>query len=88
MDGGGNPAVEAQATDRAYRIGQTKDVRVYLPILKDHSGQLASTFDERLDNLMERKQRLAEDFLRPLPAEEELGGELLSDLSAEATSRE
>jgi SNF2 family DNA or RNA helicase len=81
-----NPAVEAQATDRAYRIGQTKDVWVYLPILKDPSARLASTFDERLDNLMERKQRLAEDFLRPLPPEEELSGELISDLRAEASS--
>jgi SNF2 family DNA or RNA helicase len=82
-----NPAVEAQATDRAYRIGQTKDVWVYLPILRDPSGQLASTFDERLDNLMQRKQRIAEDFLRPLPPEEEMGGELISDLRAEAISR-
>ncbi|MFL6451763.1 MAG: DEAD/DEAH box helicase [Bryobacteraceae bacterium] len=30
-----NPAVESQATDRAYRIGQTKEVNVYLPILHD-----------------------------------------------------
>ena len=79
-----NPAVEAQATDRAYRIGQTKDVSVYLPILRDPSGRISPTFDERLDMLMERKQRLAEDFLRPLPAEEELGGELLTGLQSEA----
>jgi hypothetical protein len=36
---------------------------------------------------MERKQRLAEDFLRPLPAEDELGGELFTDLNAEALRR-
>jgi hypothetical protein len=30
------------------------------------------TFDERLDLLMERKQWLAEDFLRPLPPEDEM----------------
>ena len=65
-----NPAVESQATDRTYRIGQTKDVFVYLPILRDPSGRVTPTFDERLDDLMERKQRLAEDFLRPLPPEE------------------
>jgi hypothetical protein len=35
---------------------------------------------------MERKQRIAEDFLRPLPPEEEMGGELISDLRAEAIS--
>jgi len=79
-----NPAVEAQATDRAYRIGQSNDVSVYLPILRDPSGRVAPSFDERLDLLMNRKQRLAEDFLRPLPPEDEMGGELLTDLRAEA----
>lgn len=79
-----NPAVESQATDRAYRIGQTKDVSVYLPILRDPSGRVAPTFDERLDVLMDRKQRLAEDFLRPLAPEDEMGDELFKDLSAEA----
>ena len=79
-----NPAVESQATDRAYRIGQTKPVSVYLPILRDPSGRVAPTFDERLNLLMDRKQRLAEDFLRPLPPEDEMGGELFTDLSAEA----
>jgi hypothetical protein len=79
-----NPAVEAQATDRAYRIGQTKEVSVYLPILRDPSGRVAPTFDERLDALMDRKQRLAEDFLRPLPAEDGLSGELMTELRTEA----
>jgi hypothetical protein len=79
-----NPAVESQATDRAYRIGQTKPVTVYLPILHDPTGQVSPSFDERLDTLMERKQRLADDFLRPLPQEDQLSGELLEGLSAEA----
>lgn len=79
-----NPAVESQATDRAYRIGQTKEVSVYLPILRDPSWRVAPTFDERLDLLMDRKQRLAEDFLRPLPPESEMGSELFTDLTAEA----
>jgi SNF2 family DNA or RNA helicase len=78
-----NPAVESQATDRAYRIGQTKEVSVYIPILRDPSGRVAVTFDERLDALMERKYRLAEDFLRPLPPEEDIGGELLGALRNE-----
>jgi len=82
-----NPAVESQATDRAYRIGQTKEVSVYLPILRDPSGRVAPTFDERLDLLMEKKQRLAEDFLRPLPPEDEMGGELFTGLRAEASLR-
>jgi SNF2 family DNA or RNA helicase len=79
-----NPAVESQATDRVYRIGQTKDVRVYLPILRDESGNIAMTFDERLDGLMENKYRLAEDFLRPLETEDQLGNELCEGLESEA----
>jgi SNF2 family DNA or RNA helicase len=79
-----NPAVESQATDRAYRIGQTKEVSVYLPILRDPSRRVAPTFDERLDLLMDNKQRLAEDFLRPLAPEDEMRDELFEDLSAEA----
>jgi SNF2 family DNA or RNA helicase len=75
-----NPAVESQATDRAYRIGQTKEVKVYIPILRDRSGRVSPTFDERLDTLMERRQRLADDFLSPLPTEEQLGRELFDDL--------
>ena len=75
-----NPAVESQATDRVYRIGQEKDVFVYIPIHHDSSGRIPVTFDERLDALMDRKYRLAENFLRPLPAEDEIAGELLSGL--------
>jgi hypothetical protein len=78
-----NPAVESQATDRVYRIGQTKDVFVYLPILKDPSGAVPSTFDERLDVLMEKKYRVAEDFLKPLDNEDELGEHLYSELQSE-----
>lgn len=83
-----NPAVESQATDRAYRIGQTKEVSVYLPILRDPSRRVAPTFDERLDLLMDNKQRLAEDFLRPLPPEDEMRDDLFEDLRAEAASSE
>ncbi len=82
-----NPAVESQATDRAYRIGQTKEVFVYIPILHDPSGRIKVTFDERLDALMERKHRLAEDFLRPLPAEDDIGDELLGELRKEEFER-
>ncbi len=80
-----NPAVESQATDRTYRIGQTKDVFVYLPLHSDRTGRITVTFDERLDALMERKYRLAEDFLKPLPPESEMGSELFSDLRNEKT---
>jgi hypothetical protein len=39
-----NPAVESQATDRAYRLGQPKQVHVYLP-----TGWLHITFDADLE---------------------------------------
>jgi HJR/Mrr/RecB family endonuclease len=52
-----NPAKENQATDRAYRIGQDKDVFVYCPVIV--SGQYV-TFDVRLDDLLRRKAGLAD----------------------------
>lgn len=55
-----NPAKEDQATDRAYRIGQTKDVFVYYPVA---SADDFITFDVKLDQLLERKRSLARDML-------------------------
>lgn len=55
-----NPAKEDQATDRAYRIGQTKDVYVYCPIV---SADDFTTFDVKLDQLLSRKRELASDML-------------------------
>jgi hypothetical protein len=71
-----NPAVEAQATDRVYRIGQQKDVEVHLPMLVDETGRLPSSFDERLHQLLDAKRNLARDFLAPRQAEEDLAKEL------------
>lgn len=66
-----NPAVEDQATDRAYRIGQTRPVTVYYPILRDPSGELPhGTFDEALHELVVRKRDVARDFLHPIPADD------------------
>jgi Holliday junction resolvase len=55
-----NPAKEDQATDRSYRIGQTKDVYVYYPVI---CGGDFVTFDERLDQLLDAKRSLAGDVL-------------------------
>ncbi len=55
-----NPAKEDQATDRAYRIGQTKDVYVYYPVV--HADDF-STFDMTLDKLLGSKRALANDML-------------------------
>lgn len=48
-----NPAVEAQATDRAYRIGQHKNVMVHRFITKN-------TFEEKIDRMIQNKRELAE----------------------------
>ena len=51
-----NPAKESQATDRAFRIGQERDVYVYCPtVISDEFV----TFEERLDLLLKRKAGLA-----------------------------
>lgn len=55
-----NPAKEDQATDRAYRIGQTKDVHVYYPTVNSHSY---STFEKKLDGLLANKRALAVNML-------------------------
>ncbi|HBO3046072.1 TPA: DEAD/DEAH box helicase [Pseudomonas aeruginosa] len=55
-----NPAKEDQATDRAYRIGQEKDVYVYYPTVLDDSIQ---TFEATLDQLLEKRRALAQDML-------------------------
>lgn len=55
-----NPAKEDQATDRAYRIGQQKDVHVYYPVVVAHDFL---TFDAKLDMLLDRKRGLSADML-------------------------
>lgn len=74
-----NPAKESQATDRAYRIGQVKDVNVYYLIARDPQNAF-KTFDEKLDALIQRRYQMAADFLAPLPAEDEMGKELCGDI--------
>jgi SNF2 family DNA or RNA helicase len=55
-----NPAKEDQATDRAYRIGQEKDVYVYYPVVV---AQDFMTFDAKLDTLLGWKRALSTDML-------------------------
>ena len=60
-----NPAKEDQATDRVYRIGQTKDVTVYIPMAKSPDYEEGASFDENLDKLLEYKRTLSEKALYP-----------------------
>ena len=65
-----NPAVEAQATDRAYRIGQQRNVQVHRFITR-------ATFEERINDMMRAKRELAdltvgsgEQWIGNLPVDE------------------
>jgi non-specific serine/threonine protein kinase len=58
-----NPAVENQATDRAFRIGQMRNVMV-------HKFVCRGTVEEKIDALIESKKQLSKDII-------EGGGELL-----------
>jgi SNF2 family DNA or RNA helicase len=72
-----NPAVENQATDRAFRIGQTKNVLV-------HKFVCHGTVEDKIDQMIESKQRLAGDFLSggaELPLTELKDAELLKLVS-------
>jgi SNF2 family DNA or RNA helicase len=51
-----NPAVENQATDRAFRIGQQKNVQV-------HKFVCIGTLEERIDTMIEQKKGLAESIV-------------------------
>ena len=51
-----NPAVESQATDRAFRIGQTRNVLV-------HKFVCRGTVEEKIDVLIESKKQLSKELL-------------------------
>jgi len=51
-----NPAVENQATDRAFRIGQTRNVFVHAMVCK-------GTVEERIDEMLEKKRATADEVL-------------------------
>jgi len=63
-----NPAVENQATDRAYRIGQKRNVLVHKFVCK-------GTLEERIDQMIRDKQELADEILG------EGGESLLTEMS-------
>ena len=81
-----NPAKENQATDRAYRIGQQKEVFVYYPMsifpeeMKDENGDRLKSFDEILDKLLYNKKALASNALFPTEQAEITPDELFGNI--------
>lgn len=63
-----NPAKEAQATDRVYRIGQKRDVNVYLPISLHPNKR---SFDQHLASLLAGKIDLSDAVVSQDPVEQE-----------------
>ena len=61
-----NPAIENQATDRAYRIGQTKPVFVYYPVMECPQF---STVEERLNDLLKDKREIMKNVIIPTDLE-------------------
>ena len=68
-----NPAVENQATDRAYRIGQTQFVHV-------HKFVTIGTIEEKIDSLLTQKQTMSEQFIQSSQWMTELSDSELKEL--------
>lgn len=69
-----NPAKEDQATDRAYRIGQEREVFVYCPTV---AGEGFESFEQRVAGRLAVKRGLSTDMLAP---EQNIGMEEFADL--------
>ncbi|KOP78000.1 helicase [Lysinibacillus sp. FJAT-14745] len=68
-----NPAVENQATDRAYRIGQTQFVQV-------HKFVTIGTIEEKIDKMLAQKSALSEELIQSSQWLTELADDELRDL--------
>jgi hypothetical protein len=77
-----NPAVEDQCTDRCFRIGQSKSVHVYLPMAAHPDPEIGpSSFDLKLNDLLERKRQLSRDMLAPMDGDDSDIAELFDAVS-------
>lgn len=83
-----NPAKEEQATDRAYRIGQEKDVNVYYPMSCHKELGEGNSFDEKLDNLMKYKQTLSENVLFPTKDSAKDGIKMFQELNIDTKNNQ
>jgi superfamily II DNA or RNA helicase len=60
-----NPAVEDQCSDRAYRIGQDRDVTIYYPLAIHPEYGKKHSFDVKLHELLEHKRSMSRTLLAP-----------------------
>jgi SNF2 family DNA or RNA helicase/HJR/Mrr/RecB family endonuclease len=81
-----NPAKEQQATDRAYRIGQQKPVKVYYPLAVAPNNEI-KTFDIVLDELLGRKSHLASSTLFPTEQIEISKEDFVSAISVDGSEK-
>lgn len=80
-----NPAKEDQASDRVYRIGQTRSVHIYLPMAIHAQFR---TFDVILHELLERKRQLSRGTLFPTERAEVTPADILSEIESERPTKE
>ena len=80
-----NPAKEDQASDRVYRIGQTRPVHIYLPMAIHAQFR---TFDVILHELLERKRQLSRDTLFPTERAEVTPADILNEVESEPPAKE
>ncbi|TCP38802.1 DEAD/DEAH box helicase [Rhodovulum marinum] len=78
-----NPAVEEQCNDRVHRLGQTRPVRIHVP-MAIHPSYRAHSFDCLLHSLMQRKRKLANSALWPTGDTQDDAEQLREMLAQEA----
>jgi SNF2 family DNA or RNA helicase len=76
-----NPAVENQATDRVYRIGQNRDVYVYHIITEDVVNYVNGTVENHIHDLLDKRQSMADDVIVSYTSDQLIVNELKQKLT-------